>query len=267
MTWEEFPFAAYSSMAFWALGSLVSLAALKKDSLAMPGRVLMMTGSVIMTVFLVLFWAALDRPPLRTLGETRLWYAVLIPMVGFLVEFRWKIGWLKYYCMALAALFLGINLMAPDVYDKSLMPALQSVWFVPHVVVYLVGYVLLAASSAAAWHLLFRARGGRGLPEGGERVSHYLALLGFVFLSFGLVFGALWAKEAWGHYWTWDPKETWALIAWLAYLGYLHANAMNMSSRTLQWYLGLAFLVLLVSWFGVNYLPSAQNSVHSYQTG
>ncbi|ARM31455.1 cytochrome c biogenesis protein CcsA [Prosthecochloris sp. HL-130-GSB] len=266
MTWVEFPAAAYTSMACWAGGSVLSALSLKKASLNIPAQVLMWLGTLVMTAFLVLFWLTLDRPPLRTLGETRLWYAVLIPLVGFLVEYRWKIGWLKYYCMGLAALFLGINLMAPDVYDKSLMPALQSVWFIPHVVVYLVGYVLLAASSAAAWHILYKGRGGRKLQGGDERVSHYLALLGFVFLSFGLVFGALWAKEAWGHYWTWDPKETWALIAWLAYLGYLHANAMNIRTRTLQWYLALAFLVLLVSWFGVNYLPSAQNSVHSYQT-
>ncbi|ACF46856.1 cytochrome C assembly protein [Prosthecochloris sp. ZM] len=265
MTWVEFPYAAYTAIAFWACGGAVSLAGVRKPGLKVPGLLLMLAGSAVMVLFLILFWVGLDRPPLRTLGETRLWYAILIPLVGFLVEYRWKITWLKYYCVVLAALFLSINLMSPDLYDKSLMPALQSVWFIPHVVVYLVGYVLLAASSAAAWHTLLRSpRGGMG--ETGESVSHYLALLGFVFLSFGLVFGALWAKEAWGHYWTWDPKETWALISWLVYLGYMHANAMNIGRRSLQWYLGLAFLVLLVSWFGVNYLPSAQNSVHSYQS-
>lgn len=95
-------------------------------------------------------------------------------------------------------------------------------------------------------------------------MAHYLALLGFVLLTFGLIFGALWAKEAWGHYWTWDPKETWAFISWLAYLGYLHLVACKTDPRKLQWYLGLAFFVLLVCWFGVNYLPSAQNSVHTY---
>ncbi|NEX13510.1 MAG: cytochrome C assembly protein [Prosthecochloris sp.] len=264
MTWVEFPYVALSAMACWGGGSLLGVFSEKRKALKITGTVLMLGGTAIMFLFLVAFWSELDRPPLRTLGETRLWYATLIPVVGFLVEYRWNVRWLKYYCMALAAFFLVINLLHPDVYDRSLMPALQSAWFVPHVVVYLVGYVLLAASSAAAWHNLVRRR--RPLETDGESLSHYLALLGFVFLTFGLVFGALWAKEAWGHYWTWDPKETWALIAWLVYLGYLHATAVNVDRNRLQWYLALAFLVLLVSWFGVNYLPSAQNSVHSYQS-
>ncbi len=264
MTWVEFPYAAFSAMACWGGGSLLHVFSRRHRALTISGRLMMFGGTVIMVLFLVFFWMGIDRPPLRTLGETRLWYATLIPVVGFLVEYRWRIGWLKYYCMVLAAFFLAINLFYPDVYDKSLMPALQSVWFIPHVVVYLVGYVLLAASSAAAAHALFVQRFSQKTVE--EPLSHYLALLGFVFLTFGLVFGALWAKEAWGHYWTWDPKETWALIAWLVYLGYMHANSAKVNKQWLQWYLALAFLVLLVSWFGVNYLPSAQNSVHSYQS-
>jgi len=265
MTWIEFPFAAYGSMVLWLAGSVAGIVSVRNRSLELPAKFFLWAGTMVMTVFLLLFWIEIERPPLRTLGETRLWYATLIPLVGFLVEYRWKVKWLVYYCVALASLFLFINLLSPDVYDKALMPALQSVWFIPHVVVYLVGYVLLAASSAAAAHVLWQARGDKLYPEG-SRISHILALLGFVFLTFGLVFGALWAKEAWGHYWTWDPKETWALIAWLVYLGYLHANALQVKTSTLQWYLVLGFLILLLSWFGVNYLPSAEQSVHSYQT-
>ncbi len=265
MTLVEFPYMAKGAMVFWGIGSLLSAFSAKERVLKVLGMGLMMAGTAIMVFFLIAFWMELDRPPLRTLGETRLWYATLIPVVGFLVEYRWKINWLKYYCVALASFFLLVNIRFPEVYDKTLMPALQSVWFIPHVVVYLVGYVLLAASSAAAWHGIFRNRLSGG--KNGLEVGHYLALLGFVFLTFGLVFGALWAKEAWGHYWTWDPKETWALIAWLVYLGYMHANSAKVDRNKLQWYLALAFLVLLVSWFGVNYLPSAQSSVHTYQTG
>ena len=263
MTLVEFPAIAVATVTGWGLGSVLQIPARKSKPAAWASWLLMTGATALLAWFLASYWIALERPPLRTLGETRLWYATLIPVVGYLVEYRWKIGWLKYYCMGLATLFLGINIMNPDVFQKALMPALQSVWFVPHVVVYLVAYVLLAASSVAGWHNLWLEYRGKG-SKLSESMSHYLALLGFVLLTFGLVFGALWAKEAWGHYWTWDPKETWAFISWLAYLGYLHLVARKTDVKVLQWYLGLAFLVLLVCWFGVNYLPSAQNSVHTY---
>ncbi len=263
MTLVEFPAIAFAAVVCWAVGSLLQIPAKNSKVSGSLSWLFLFAGTLVLVWFLASYWIALDRPPLRTLGETRLWYATLIPVVGFLVEYRYKIGWLKYYCMGLATVFLGINYMHPDVFEKALMPALQSPWFVPHVVVYLVGYVLLAASAVSGWHNVFlNFRGKRSTK--GESMSHYLALLGFVLLTFGLIFGALWAKEAWGHYWTWDPKETWAFISWLAYLGYLHLVARKTDSRKLQWYLGLAFFVLLVCWFGVNYLPSAQNSVHTY---
>jgi ABC-type transport system involved in cytochrome c biogenesis permease subunit len=259
----DFKTAAILAIACWATGSLLDIFARKVTVLKLPATVISIGGSVVMAAFIAMYWVVLDRPPLRTLGETRLWYAALIPLVGFLVQYRWKIGWLKYYCMALAGFFLGINLLHPEVFDKTLMPALQSPWFIPHVVVYLIGYVLLAASSVTALHnVSLQLRNRKN--ETGETVAHYLALLGFVLLTFGLIFGALWAKEAWGHYWTWDPKETWAFLSWLAYLGYLHAFRYKIDSGKLQWYLALSFIVLLVCWFGVNYLPSAQNSVHTY---
>lgn len=264
MTLAVFPAVAIAAMGCWASGALLRFAARRYPVMRVSSYGIMVAGSLLLIGFIAAYWYTLERPPLRTLGETRLWYAALVPVVGFLVEYRWKIAWLKYYCMALAAFFLSINLAHPDVFDKALMPALQSVWFVPHVVVYLVAYVLLAASSAAAWHNIYSFLRSRS-DHLGISLSHYLALLGFVLLTFGLVFGALWAKEAWGHYWTWDPKETWAFISWLAYLGYLHLSANKSSRMGLQWYLALSFLVLLVCWFGVNYMPSAQNSVHSYQ--
>ncbi|TCD48702.1 cytochrome c biogenesis protein CcsA [Chlorobium sp. N1] len=260
----DFTTAAYLSIALWASGTMLSVASKRAPALQRPATALNLGGSLVMIAFIALYWSALERPPLRTLGETRLWYAALIPLVGLLVEGRWKISWLKYYCMALASFFLTINLMHPEVFDKALMPALQSPWFVPHVVVYLVGYVLLAASSVSGWHNIFLTWRKNNTPQN-DALAHYLALLGFVFLTFGLVFGALWAKDAWGNYWSWDPKETWAFIAWLIYLGYLHASSSRVDRLKLQWYLALAFLVLLVSWFGVNYLPTAPNSVHTYQ--
>ena len=110
----NFNTAAELAIACWATGSLLSFFSGRTPALKLPAFALSFAGSAIMAGFIAFYWSALDRPPLRTLGETRLWYATLIPLVGFLVEYRWKIGWLKYYCMALAACpcCLRINVVA-----------------------------------------------------------------------------------------------------------------------------------------------------------
>ncbi|MDV7393928.1 cytochrome c biogenesis protein CcsA, partial [Arthrospira platensis SPKY1] len=88
---------------------------------------------------------------------------------------------------------------------------------------------------------------------------------GYAFLTTGLLFGALWAKEAWGHYWTWDPKETWAFITWALYLIYIHFRVEHPGlKKQALWILAAAFVFLLICWIGVNYLPSASTSVHTY---
>ncbi|RLD79797.1 MAG: cytochrome C assembly protein, partial [Bacteroidetes bacterium] len=67
--------------------------------------------------------------------------------------------------------------------------------------------------------------------------------------------------------WTWDPKETWAFLTWLAYLLYIHFRLKKKQSpKTALWIVSLAFVVLLICWFGINYLPSAQSSVHVYSS-
>ncbi len=203
-------------------------------------------------------WFDLGRPPLRTLGETRLWYALLLPAVSCGVAFRWKLVWPLYYGAAMAVLFLGINWWKPDAFDKTLMPALQSPWFVPHVVVYILAYAFLTASAFGAVRYFLSG-------ENALATSDRAVWIGVSFLTMGLLFGALWAKEAWGHYWTWDPKETWAFLTWAVYLGYIHLRLRHQEARRAgAVFLLLAVGVLAVCWFGVNYLPSAQSSVHTY---
>ena len=78
--------------------------------------------------------------------------------------------------------------------------------------------------------------------------------------------GVLWSKEAWGHYWSWDPKETWAAITWIAYLVYIHYRQIPLHRERLAlWMLIISFVLLQMCWWGINYLPSAQgSSVHTY---
>ncbi|WP_348537023.1 cytochrome c biogenesis protein CcsA [Flavobacterium hungaricum] len=221
-------------------------------------------GALSMIIFTYNLWSHLGRPPMRTLGETRLWYAVFLPIIGIVTYFRWKYKWLLNYSLGMACIFLIINYLNPDTYNKALMPALQSIWFVPHVLVYIFSYALLAASSIVSCYGLYKFYTGT-YKDTALQLANNLVYVGFGFLSLGLLFGALWAKEAWGHYWTWDPKETWAMLTWLGYLIYIHVRyrypaKVEVALITLT----AAFVILLLCWFGVNYMPSAGQSVHTY---
>ena len=218
-------------------------------------------GAFVVVLFTVLLWKELDRPPMRTLGETRLWYSLFLPFIGIITFLKWHYKWFLSYAIIMASVFLTINLLNPETYSKTLMPALQSPWFVPHVVVYIFAYATLAASSIVAVKGLFL----KDKSEETLALADNLVYIGFSFLSFGLIFGALWAKEAWGHYWTWDPKETWAFLTWVGYLIYIHFRIANTNEyKKPLWILSLAFIILLVCWFGVNYLPTTNYSVHTY---
>ncbi len=261
--WIEFPVFAAITIGCWLVASGLFFTSGKKI-MNQVAAALSLAGTLVLFVFVILLWMYLQRPPMRTLGETRLWYAIFLSTIGLISFYRWKYKWLVSYSLGLALIFLIVNLQHPENYDKTLMPALQSPWFVPHVIVYIFAYAMLGASSVVALRNLFVVANEKTV-KGSIQMADNLVYLGFSFLTFGLLFGALWAKEAWGHYWTWDPKETWAFITWMFYLIYIHYRFRHpLEHKKAMSVLALAFLVLLICWFGVNYLPSAQNSVHIY---
>ena len=147
------------------------------------------------------------------------------------------------------------------------MPALQSMWFAPHVVAYMIAYSLMAVAFLMAIYMLVCNKKDRGeLYNNKLLLIDYCVSFGYVFLTVGMLMGAVWAKEAWGHYWNWDPKETWALITWLSYLVYIHYRKKNNHNIKLAYIMIiLSFFLLQFCWWGINYLPSAQGiSIHTY---
>ena len=145
------------------------------------------------------------------------------------------------------------------------MPALQSVWFVPHVIVYMFAYAMMGAVTLFALYLWLR-RPSRSPSDEEMGMCDNLIRIGWAFLSLGMIMGALWAKEAWGDFWSWDPKETWAAATWLSYLLYLHLRPrLRNDHHTAFALIIFSFLLLQMCWYGINYLPSAQGaSVHVY---
>ena len=255
-------------LAQFALGSWVAAGGAYALQRRRPwiGDLLTMLGIFASALGLGMLWISLGRPPLRTLGETRMWYSTAVPLLSLLIGWRFNTKILAIPGCLMGVVFAAINLAHPEYMDKTLMPALQSPWFVPHVVVYMVAYSALGLSSlVGAWTLATKAIRRQTITPEDVETPHKLVMVGLPLLTCGLLFGAFWAKEAWGHYWTWDPKETWAFLTWATYLTYLHVKHRHSVKPTLNLSLLVAgFAVLMGCWFGVNYLPTAQESVHTY---
>ena len=113
---------------------------------------------VILTVFITGLWLSLERPPLKTMGETRLWYSFFALAAGLFTYIRWKFKWILSFSTVLATVFIMINLLRPEIHDQTLMPALQSAWFIPHVTVYMFSYSFLGCAFLLALVGLFKPK-------------------------------------------------------------------------------------------------------------
>lgn len=259
MIWSYFIIFAVVSVVLWAIGAWAAWRNRRILAFGATGL-----GLVIFFSYILIMWITLERPPLRTMGETRLWYSFFLPLAGIIVFSRWQYKWILSFSTLLATVFVCVNIFKPEIHSKTLMPALQSPWFAPHVIVYMMAYALLGAAVVMSVYLLFFKKGTDTDKE--MEITDNLAYVGLSFMTLGMLMGALWAKEAWGHYWSWDPKETWAAITWFAYLVYVHYRQYHPRIvRPALWVLIIAFILLQMCWWGINYLPSAQGvSVHTY---
>ncbi len=254
MGWSIFPWFATATALLAVVASVLALCNRRTSAI-----VASTLSVVVLSGFVAMLWLALERPPMRTMGETRLWYSLFLLVAGVATYARWRFKWVLSFSTLLSTVFMVINCLRPELHDKSLMPALQSAWFMPHVAVYMFSYALLGvATLAAVFHLIKRE----------ERVLTAIDKLlggGLALFTVGMLTGALWAKQAWGEYWSWDAKEAWAAATWFIYLGAIHLRLLHpKSERKFCLLLIVAFLSLQMCWYGVNYLPTATKSVHSY---
>jgi cytochrome c-type biogenesis protein CcsB len=179
---------------------------------------------------------AAGRVPWANMFEFSLTATAIIVGVFLAVQFWQDLRFLGAYIVGFALIVLGVATVNFYVDVVPLAPPLQSAWLVIHVFVAVLGtsFFALGAGLSVAQLLQARREAGRSAPkflatlpsaESLENLAYRVILIGFVFWSFTLIAGAIWASRAWGRFWGWDTKEVWTFIIWTLFAGYIHARA------------------------------------------
>ena len=273
-------------LAFWSLSGGRSSTAV---------RLLVAGANLCLTSQLVLRWWESGHFPISNLYESLCFLAWGCTLTQLLVERSWPSPLvpaaatpMALGCVAFASFALPDRLQEAS----PLVPALRSSWLVMHVSVIMISYAALLVGSLLSLAVLFTDRGNSlelrssSIGSGGYRqaqlatpqlqlssvampaveqldsLSYRTITVGFLLLSVGLVSGAVWANEAWGSWWSWDPKETWALICWLVYAAYLHTRLIRgWQGRKPALVAAAGLVVIVVCYIGVNLLGIG---LHSY---
>jgi len=262
--------AAFLYIAFWIF---------KKP---LPGRLATWTAFLAVicnTTGIIMRWVesyrlGIGHAPLSNLYESLIFFAWTIAVVYLFIENKYENRIIGAFTTPLAFLAMAYASMSPNISDRiqPLLPALKSNWLIAHVMACFIGYAAFAIAFGMSCMYLFKQRDTEGksnllahFPSTKilEELNHQMIMFGFLFLTTGIITGAVWANSAWGRYWGWDPKETWSLITWFIYATLLHARMMRgWGGKRIAYLSILGFFAVLFTYFGVNYLPG----LHSYGT-
>ncbi len=234
-------------------------------------------GLVVNTAGIIMRWVesyqmGFGHAPLSNLYESLVFFAWTIAGLYLVIERRYGNRVIGAFVMPLASLAIAYASLSPNISDRiqPLLPALKSNWLIAHVFACFIGYAAFAIAFGLSIMYLIRQSELSGksaiidrFPKAQDLdgLTQQMIMFGFLFLSVGIITGAVWANSAWGRYWGWDPKETWSLITWFIYATLLHAKLMRgWHGRRIAYLSVLGFAAVLFTYFGVNLLPG----LHSY---
>ena len=231
-------------------------------------------ATVLLIVGFVFRGLAAGRFPLGNMYEFSLGAAIAVALVYLVAASRTDLRWLGVWVVGAVLLTLGVAVTLLYTESAQLVPALKSWWLVIHVSAAAISGGAFTLSAGLIFAYLIRQRAedkgtaDRGfasrLPSAERLDALAYRTIAFVFpvWTFAVIAGAIWAENAWGRYWGWDPKETWAFITWVVYAGYLHARSTAGWKGRKAAVIGLiGFAAFLVNYFGVNFFATG---LHSY---
>jgi ABC-type transport system involved in cytochrome c biogenesis permease subunit len=194
--------------------------------------------------------------PFVSMYQVLTFLAFTFPIVYLYMRYVRSESLVKPYFMLLqSVVMIGVFFMDQNSV-WAFPPALQSVFFVPHVFSYMLSYTMVAAASVMAVQNLFKK--DTDLEKGIYRLS----VTAYPFMISGMLLGALWANECWGEYWQWDAKENWSLLTLLALTLYLHMRREKKLSKYAGYFVIISFVFLIITMFFVGYMSGSSN--HSY---
>jgi cytochrome c-type biogenesis protein CcsB len=236
----------------------------KADKAARIATALMLLAFILLFVAVVARGLSNGHVPWGNMYEFSITGALTFTGAYLVALRKYDLRWLGLFISLAALLTLGtaVTLLYRD--SAPLVPALKSTWLIIHVVAAIIsgGVFLLSNVIAGAYLYLDARERGAGRPAWATRLpalevldqlSYRLVAFVFPLWTFSVIAGAIWAESAWGRYWGWDPKETWAFITWVAYAAYLHARVtVGWKGRRAAWLCLFAGSTFLFNYVYVN---------------
>ncbi len=220
-------------------------------------------GLLLVGVILRGIWS--ERAPWGNMYEYSITSALGIMLVFLIWSTQRDLRWLGMFVTIPALLTLGVAVTVLYTEAAQLVPALKSYWLVIHVLAAIIcGGAFTVAAATAGLSLIADRHWIKQLPsrETLEKLTHRIIAFSFPLWTFAVIAGAIWAENAWGRYWGWDPKETWAFITWVIFAAYLHARSTAGWKHQKASVIAISgWAAFLINYFGVNIFV---NSLHSY---
>jgi ABC-type transport system involved in cytochrome c biogenesis permease subunit len=252
----------YITLIAYTAGAVLYFTGVKSGKKGIPkdAFILALIGGILNLIALIIRTIMAGRLPLTTGYEFILSFTFITVLLYLVYEAKTKFKGVGGAVMTIAAvLILSVIIIAKGQLGQvsPLMPALKSPWLAVHVLTSALAYAGFAlAAGLAVMHLV------KADKRNQEENIYKIVAVGFVLLSLSIVLGAIWAEQAWGSYWSWDPKEVWALVTWIVYAVYLHLYSRRyIRGNKASIVVIFGFVIVLFTFFGVNYLLSG---LHSY---